>query len=333
MEKFLRKCLDSLIISDENRPFLEVLVINDGSKDSSSMIAHEYESKYPQTFRVIDKENGNYGSCINRGLKEAKGKYIKILDADDWFDTKTFECFISKLFLLDVDLVITDFNIKNSEGKCFRCCRYNLPKETVFDMSEMVVDRLMWMHSVTYKTENLRQIRYKQTEGISYTDQEWIFIPFATIKSVYYLPLSLYQYLVGRDGQTISEEAVVKNISQEVHGLFVMAKEYEEVLPWCENKNLEYLSFQLKKRINHIYMSYLCRYNHILQKKEILDIDNNLKDYPNVYKLTEEVVFTRKIAIKYIKLWHHNFSGCSFLFKCLKPLEKIVYRLSLLLSH
>lgn len=87
MEKYLRRCLDSLIIDEDGMKQLEVLVINDGSKDSSSQIAHEYQDKYPDTFRVIDKENGNYGSCINRGLKEATGKYVKVLDADDWFDT------------------------------------------------------------------------------------------------------------------------------------------------------------------------------------------------------------------------------------------------------
>lgn len=77
MEKYLRRCLDSLIIDEEGMKQLEVLVINDGSKDSSSQIAHEYQDKYPDTYRVIDKENGNYGSCINIGLKEAKGKYVK----------------------------------------------------------------------------------------------------------------------------------------------------------------------------------------------------------------------------------------------------------------
>ena len=83
MENYLHKCLDSLLVEDKNlRDALEVLVIIDGSKDRSSEIGHEYEEKYPGVFRVIDKENGNYGSCINRGLKEATGKYVKILDAN-----------------------------------------------------------------------------------------------------------------------------------------------------------------------------------------------------------------------------------------------------------
>ena len=82
MEAYLDKCLTSLIVGEsgeEQMCMLEVLVINDGSTDDSSAIAHRYEERYPQTFKVIDKENGNYGSCINVALSVATGKYIKIL--------------------------------------------------------------------------------------------------------------------------------------------------------------------------------------------------------------------------------------------------------------
>lgn len=94
MEKFLPYCLDSLLIESRLED-VEVLVINDGSTDRTSAIAHEYEERLHGIVRVIDKNNGNYGSCINVGLKEAAGRYIKILDADDSFDTDNFGLFIS----------------------------------------------------------------------------------------------------------------------------------------------------------------------------------------------------------------------------------------------
>ena len=107
MQDYLRRCLDSLIIPEEQMKQLEVLVVNDGSKDSSSAIAHEYQDKYPNTFRVIDKENGNYGSCVNRGLKEATGKYFRILDADDWFDNVELKKFVQSLnYIPSVDVVL-----------------------------------------------------------------------------------------------------------------------------------------------------------------------------------------------------------------------------------
>ena len=79
MEKYLDRCLSSLIVGDEKMQHLEVLVINDGSKDRTSEIAHTYEDRFPGTIRVVDKENGHYGSCVNRGLEEARGTFIKVL--------------------------------------------------------------------------------------------------------------------------------------------------------------------------------------------------------------------------------------------------------------
>ena len=104
MERYLDKCLSSLCVTDHNLlNTLEVLVINDGSKDASSKIGHRYHDEYPYVFRVIDKENGNYGSCINRGLKEATGKYIKVLDADDYFDSSVLGQYLDFLFEQEVD--------------------------------------------------------------------------------------------------------------------------------------------------------------------------------------------------------------------------------------
>ena len=72
MEKYLDRCLTSLIVTNNDLlERLEVLVVIDGAKDRSSEIAHSYQIRYPQTFIVIDKENGNYGSCVNRGVAEA----------------------------------------------------------------------------------------------------------------------------------------------------------------------------------------------------------------------------------------------------------------------
>ena len=61
MEQYLERCLTSLIIDSDQMDLMQVLVINDGSKDRSSEIAHSFEDKYPDTYMVIDKENGNYG--------------------------------------------------------------------------------------------------------------------------------------------------------------------------------------------------------------------------------------------------------------------------------
>lgn len=69
---------------------IEVLVVLDGSKDGSAEIAYEFVEQYPDTFRIIYKANGGYGSAINTGLMMASGEYVKILDSDDWVERDAF---------------------------------------------------------------------------------------------------------------------------------------------------------------------------------------------------------------------------------------------------
>lgn len=304
MEKYLHKCLDSLIVSDENMEQLEVLVINDGSKDSSSQIAHEYETKYPGTFRVIDKENGNYGSCINRGLKEATGKYVKVLDADDYFDREIFQLFILYLQTIEADLIISDFAIVNEMGSVTEKCVFSLPKNkniSFGDMSENTVYWL-WHHSICYKTENIRNIDYKQTEGISYTDDEWIFKPMVTVKSIKYFDNILYLYLRGREGQTFDPNVLVKTFSQRVVVIKSMIDYYFRVKEYCSPAAELFLIRKLIIRIRDIYF-YCLITNPSEQLKEMLvslDLDIKKTSFP-IYQLTNDV--TSGLGWKWIKGW------------------------------
>ena len=173
MEAYLDRCLSSLILDDKDlMAKLEVLVVIDGATDGSSRIAHSYETSYPDTFCVIDKENGNYGSCVNRGLKEANGKYIKVLDADDRFGTQSFQAFLTMLDTIDVDCIMSDTYKEESDGTICQKIMYSFPHSKVFSIEEVikVPSEHMWMHSVTYRTALLRRISYHQTEGISYTE-------------------------------------------------------------------------------------------------------------------------------------------------------------------
>ena len=199
MEPYLRHCLDSLII-DKGMDELEVFVINDGSKDRSSKIAREYQDKYPNTFYVIDKVNGNYGSCINRGLKEATGKYIKVLDADDCFNARALQDVIQRLMNIDTDVILTNYVIvRNEKTESFFL---NYADGQVVNIDSDVVEYFS-MHNVIYKRSLLKNMDYIQTEGISYTDQEWIFYPMLKADSAVFFNLSLYRYTLGREGQTM----------------------------------------------------------------------------------------------------------------------------------
>ena len=108
VEEYLDECLQSFINSSVMND-VEVLIINDGSLDSTPDIAIKYQEQYPDTFRLINKENGGHGSTINTGVAEAKGKYFKVVDGDDWVNTQSFVELVMRLKKTDIDLVASQY--------------------------------------------------------------------------------------------------------------------------------------------------------------------------------------------------------------------------------
>ena len=106
-ERFLAKCVAS--IAEQTYENIEIIVVNDGSKDSTLKIAEEYENKYPGSVIVIDKENGGHGSTINSSLIRASGKYYKIVDSDDWVETENLDKLVSILKNSDEDLIVNSY--------------------------------------------------------------------------------------------------------------------------------------------------------------------------------------------------------------------------------
>lgn len=230
MEKYLARCLDSVLC--ENKEYIEVLVVNDGSKDNSSEIGHHYERQYPDVIRVIDKENGNYGSCVNRALAEATGKYFRMLDADDWCDTNALNLWIENLKTCDADMVLTVAEDRNDRGELIQILdapstvqEGNVYMVDEFDGIKLGYDKLFCSHIVTYKTSILREIGLHLQHGISYTDNEYVFFPLDHVHSVIYYRLPVYQYFVGREGQTTSREAILKQ-SRQIEQVFIRLFDY-----------------------------------------------------------------------------------------------------------
>ena len=100
MENFLNNCISSLVVSDELMDAQEIIIVNDGSKDKTLKIATDWANKFQNSIRIIDKKNGNYGSCINAALNIATGTFVKVLDADDSFDTNNYEDFLNLFFII-----------------------------------------------------------------------------------------------------------------------------------------------------------------------------------------------------------------------------------------
>lgn len=306
MERYLDKCLGSLIINKEMLfQRLEVLVIIDGATDQSSAIAHSYQARYPEVFIVVDKTNGNYGSCINMGLDLATGKYIKVLDADDSFDTKSLEGYLKFLQSVDEDMIISPFVTVDEHGRELQRVSYDLPAEqslTWKQLTPVFKKRSLQMHAVTYKTQNIRAINYRQTEGISYTDQEWIFTPLTTVNSAITYPHVLYKYLVGRGGQTMNPEVFKRNISHNEQCCRRIIKDYKAFAKF-EREKQEYIDYRFLGTIKALYNWYLVRYTD-LDIAQLVKYDDFVRSVDETYIDLLNQQTLKYTHYHFIKRWH-----------------------------
>lgn len=221
MEALLTRCLDSILV-DGALERVEAMVVNDGSKDGSLAVANSYKERFPDSVTVIDKPNGNYGSTINAALPVAQGKYIRILDSDDWVRSDSLVCFLDALENLDTDMAITHFTILH-EGGGKELVKYNDYGKEPFDygktysLDDVLKEgyiKYFLMHGLTYRTRLLINMGYSQTEGISYTDTEWCCYPVFRAQTITFLDIDLYQYNMAREGQTMDPKVISRSLTQ-----------------------------------------------------------------------------------------------------------------------
>lgn len=309
MQDYLNRCLDSLVVSPELMEQLEVLVVNDGSKDNSSVIAHEYEDKYPETFRVIDKENGNYGSCVNRGLAEAQGKYIKVLDADDWFDTVEFQSYLQKLMPLEVDMVLTDYQKVSIYGSVLENCSFGLDYGKPFVFRRLESMEYFAHHSVTYRTRFLRDIGYHQTEGVSYTDNEWIYYPQLYVNQAFYIDNNVYRYFIGREGQTMDPNVKLRSGKQVIDLLMSMIQ-YESRLEDCDKKGFSFKRMDgfIVHSTKGVYKDFLVNMDsECFDAEALMKFDGFLfKERKDIYDLVGRVLVLKGIPVHYVIYWRKH---------------------------
>ena len=226
VEKYINKCLDSLILSDEQMKKLEVIVVNDGTPDNSAVMAKEYEKRYPETFKVIDKENGGHGSAWNKGVELASGKYLRFLDSDDWL-TNLPE-FVERLEKWDVDLVFTDLQIVNEQtsslnrlftasvameaDQMYRVDDYDWKKTDLMFGGYNVTN----FHMCTYRTSLLKKHHPVFYEKMFYDDEILFILPLCEAKTFVYINCTLYNYLLGRVGQSMDPEVMLKHLDFKV---------------------------------------------------------------------------------------------------------------------
>lgn len=227
-EAYMKKCIDSLL---PGREAVEILIINDGSNDHTAEIGEEYQKKHPTIVRVIHKENGGHGSAVNTGLKEASGRYFKVVDSDDWVLDSAYQQILKLLAEFAEkeaanpeelpDMIVSNF-VYEKEGatrKKVMNYKYALPENRLFTWKQVKHFRkgqYILMHSVMFRTQLLKDCGILLPEHTFYVDNLFVFEPLPYVQKLYYLPVNFYRYYIGREGQSVNEEIMISRIDQQI---------------------------------------------------------------------------------------------------------------------
>ena len=132
----MEKAIQSILKGGED---VEIIIVNDGSKDSTLEIAKRYEREYPTIVKAIDKENGGHGDAVNAGLQHATGLYFKVVDSDDWVDETAYMIILDTLHeLVDkkqmVDMFVSNYVYEKVGAKRKKIIHYSnaMPENRVF---------------------------------------------------------------------------------------------------------------------------------------------------------------------------------------------------------
>lgn len=259
VEKTIRQCLDSFLPS-KFFDKLEVIVVNDGSSDSTETIVKEYADKYPDTIILLNKENGGWGSTVNASVEAGHGLYFKLIDGDDWVDTAELDNLMAFLKITDADLIIDDFMLvypyKRKRKVYHDKYKYTLRRTYTYQEFDQIskLDNMIAMHATTIRLQALRDVKMKIQEHCFYTDNEFGFYAGLAANTIAFNDSCVYQYRLGVEGQSVSSSGLYKHISDALQMERKLIDTYDQIEADIVN--------QVKKR--YLFAIVNTRYNWII---------------------------------------------------------------------
>jgi len=218
MEKLLPVCLDSM--ADERfSETLEVIVVDDGSRDRTAEIAREYAERFPAIFHVVSKENGGHGSAVNAALDRATGRYFRIVDADDWVNRENLAMLLDRLKAVQADIVLdekTEVDMQTGKQRYFSFPE-SMPAEKEVSFDAIAAPEYRYhiaLHTMSVKRELLEKHLIRLLEKTFYVDSQFILMAAAFAKSALVLRMGMYYYRVGNAAQSVYYLSYVKRYEE-----------------------------------------------------------------------------------------------------------------------
>lgn len=275
LEQTLGSFVDEQILDD-----IEVLIVDDGSKDSTPQIGASFEARYPNSFRVISKENGGHGSTINRGIQEAKGTYFKVVDGDDWVNTDDFVKLVKELKGCTAEYVVTNyFEVMDGTGEQNPVMYREFLGKKVLSFAEVATQRQLAMHSLVIRTDVLRDNQIRLDEHCFYVDVEYTLFPVPYVETVQYMDLFVYMYRLDQVTQSVSIQGYQKHMQNHIDVIMHLTDFYEEYRKTGTPEKIEYIGKRIAQMVGDqitVFMSFSEKDTTIKQK--FIAFDRELKE-------------------------------------------------------
>lgn len=266
-EDYLKECIESLV--NQTLREIEILIVNDGSTDSSLEIMKEFKNKYPNIIKIFDKVNGGQASARNYALPFAQGEYLGFVDSDDWVDSTMYEEMYEKAEKEDADIVICDMvDHFPDRTVCYPSSRF----ENKFKVTPSACNKL-------FKRSLVKEDVFPV--GLWYEDFEFTTMQLMKTDCISVIHKGLY-HCHCREVSTMYNNNSEKN--QDILVVLEHLVEYVEKNGWYEKyKNvLEYLY------IDHVLITSINRVQKQTNEKRKIVINNLrkevLKKYNSFYK-------------------------------------------------
>lgn len=225
VEKYLHRCVDSILA--QTFTDFELLLVNDGSKDSSGVICDEYAAKDSRV-KVFHKENGGVSSARNLGLDNAKGEWVTFVDSDDWVSNTMYEAMFDKVLSEDAEAVYCDIKMCfATTEKVWKAAEY-VPDKVKF-LNNFIASEWTSLCNVLAKRILFEANKVRCPMGVAFCEDYHVSARLMYYaKKVCYLPESLYCY----------------NRVNETSALHSFSTQYYDKERWC---NLDVINFFKKE--------------------------------------------------------------------------------------
>lgn len=292
---FLDTCIPSFAnmeVLDE----LDIIIVNDGSQDDTAAVAEKYCRMYPGSVRLISQENKGHGGALNTGCAAAVGKYLKIIDADDWVLTENLPAFVAQLRDCSADVVLTHYHMNNITtgeitawksfpGQFGKSCTFREIMERWKDF-----DRVLTFHGITYRTDFYQEKGIRLSEHVFYEDHEFATIPCCYARDILPLDLFVYEYRVGDVQQSVSDESQLKRIGHTQAVLERLLREYGALELPEGDPGREYYCMKVQGLLLSYYITALLVEKDKRKGRSLADamMERFRRELPRVYELSKK---------------------------------------------